>query len=115
MRCRRYLHKANPRIIHRDLKPENIMLTLECEKVVAKLGDFGLHAVLKKPKWTYTETDEVVLNEIPSSTESRTRVMAILHLCLTIGDSYVLETENVFDQSILCPLWKDRVLYVHGT
>ena len=83
MRCPcRYLHKANPKIIHRDLKPENIMLTLESDKVVAKLGDFGLHAVLKKPKRTYsqTESDDIVLNEIPSSTESRTRVSAVLRL-----------------------------------
>lgn len=54
----RYLHQARPMVVHRDLKMENVMLTLDHnEQVVAKLGDFGLHAVLKEPKHTIVTTE----------------------------------------------------------
>ncbi|GMH45325.1 hypothetical protein BSKO_13282 [Bryopsis sp. KO-2023] len=43
----RYLHTAKPKVIHRDLKLENILLKEEeSGLVVAKLADFGLHALV---------------------------------------------------------------------
>lgn len=42
-----YLHNANPRVIHRDLKLENVMLQEDYHNnIIAKLGDFGLHALV---------------------------------------------------------------------
>lgn len=46
-----YLHTANPRVIHRDIKLDNILLTkLEGGEVVAKIGDFGLSAIVPPAK-----------------------------------------------------------------
>eukprot|EP00210_Caulerpa_lentillifera_P003494 g3334.t1 len=46
-----YLHDLKPRVIHRDLTLENIMLTLDVDgKIIAKLVDFGLHAILEDSK-----------------------------------------------------------------
>lgn len=42
-----YLHQLQPRIIHRDVKPENLLLCQnDMGEVVAKLADFGLHAMV---------------------------------------------------------------------
>jgi len=46
----RYLHNSNPRVIHRDLKIENVMLTQEGGHTIAKIGDFGLHALVPAKK-----------------------------------------------------------------
>jgi len=47
----KYLHNSNPRVIHRDLKIENIMLTCDSQgHVSAKIGDFGLHALIPPKK-----------------------------------------------------------------
>lgn len=49
----KYLHNSSPRVIHRDLKIENIMLTEDYEgKIIAKIGDFGLHALIPKKRTT---------------------------------------------------------------
>lgn len=60
----RYLHQSKPKIIHRDLNLDNIMLTKNPEgKLVAKIGDFGLHAVLLESremvKPTQAECEEI--------------------------------------------------------
>ena len=86
--CPSYLHEAKPKIIHRDLKLENLMLTLDADdRVVAKLGDFGLHAVLKEPKHAYDtnhkENDGQI--EMLSSEASLSRVdLHILDQILTV-------------------------------
>ncbi|GMH45326.1 hypothetical protein BSKO_13283 [Bryopsis sp. KO-2023] len=42
----RYLHTSKPKVIHRDIKLENILLKeTDAGEVVAKLADFGLHAL----------------------------------------------------------------------
>eukprot|EP00210_Caulerpa_lentillifera_P003514 g3353.t1 len=47
----KYLHNSSPRVIHRDLKIENIMLTEDFDgKKIAKIGDFGLHALIPKKR-----------------------------------------------------------------
>lgn len=46
-----YLHSANPRVIHRDIKLDNILLSeVEGGEVVAKIGDFGLSAIVPPAK-----------------------------------------------------------------
>lgn len=47
-----YLHASTPRVIHRDVKPENVLLTRDARsgRLVAKLADFGLHALVKDSK-----------------------------------------------------------------
>lgn len=35
------LHSATPPLVHRDVKPQNIMLSIEKDKIVAKVSDFG--------------------------------------------------------------------------
>ena len=43
------MHALHPMVIHRDLKCENILLiTNESGQRVAKVGDFGLHALVEK-------------------------------------------------------------------
>lgn len=46
-----YLHGSNPKVIHRDLKMDNILLTCSgsSAKRIAKLADFGLSSLVKKP------------------------------------------------------------------
>eukprot|EP00210_Caulerpa_lentillifera_P002812 g2686.t1 len=59
----KYLHNSSPRVIHRDLKIENIMLTEDYEgKIIAKIGDFGLHALVPKKRSTIHQpsTEEVL-------------------------------------------------------
>lgn len=43
-----YLHGLKATVIHRDLKPENILLTYG-KGIQAKLVDFGLSALVRKP------------------------------------------------------------------
>ena len=35
------LHSSTPPLVHRDVKPQNIMLSIEEDKIVAKISDFG--------------------------------------------------------------------------
>lgn len=44
------MHKSSPMVIHRDLKSENILLTSNEPDCVAKVGDFGLHVVVDRPR-----------------------------------------------------------------
>lgn len=44
-----YLHSRVPVVLHRDVKLSNILLVMEHNKLVAKLSDFGLHAVSTLP------------------------------------------------------------------
>lgn len=46
-----YLHDSNPQVIHRDLKMDNVLLTCpnSSRERVAKLADFGLSSLVKKP------------------------------------------------------------------
>lgn len=47
-----YLHSWKPAIIHRDVKLENVLLTRDADtgQLVAKLADFGVHALMKLPE-----------------------------------------------------------------
>ena len=40
-----YMHSFTPPVVHRDLKPANILIYQVNQKIVAKVGDFGLGKV----------------------------------------------------------------------
>jgi serine/threonine protein kinase len=40
-----FAHRLDPPIVHRDLKPENVFVQKKADKVVLKIGDFGIGGV----------------------------------------------------------------------
>ncbi|GMH39357.1 hypothetical protein BSKO_07255 [Bryopsis sp. KO-2023] len=58
-----HLHGLKATVIHRDLKPENILLTSTNGGLVrAKIADFGLSAMVRKPKRSYSGIGRASLN-----------------------------------------------------
>lgn len=59
------------------------MLTLDAEdRVVAKLGDFGLHAVLKEPKHVYDASTTIDQDHAETLSSGSTLSRVKTRLCL---------------------------------
>eukprot|EP00210_Caulerpa_lentillifera_P003495 g3335.t1 len=95
-----YLHSSRPIVIHRDLKLENIMLTVDVDgEIIAKLGDFGLHAILKDPKQlamnkpSFERVDSLTLRHSVSQDECLSSIQASYDLSGRTGSMMYMAPE----------------------
>lgn len=53
------MHGSEPMVIHRDLKADNILLTGTGSDSVAKVADFGLHALVERRRKAGKDDDKL--------------------------------------------------------
>lgn len=88
------------------------MLTVSADgKVVAKIGDFGVHAVLKEPKHSYQSHTPDTDNEMhPSVSGKASRVRSLFHGMAE--HSWYIDGTQGNGESLLSSLWKNRIVDV---